>query len=264
MLPTTKRAKVAIPIRVRGMSSQQKFFDEQTETCAVDSSLVITRLRNLVDLETEVHVTSLKSNLGGTFRVVWTNLEGRDGWHDIGLEVADVQGDLWEADMTAGADTAGAQAFLQCQHCHSTLLMTLPEAEDEFIGDGFVIARPCEKCKATTPWAFTPVETRDESYAHTGKDGRHKGRAPIEMPIKIIRQRYNSISEEVCMTINVSRQGVYFLTKAMYSVGEEVKVIVPYKEGDVAIPVPARVVRQDHEQDNYFRGVALRLERENK
>jgi hypothetical protein len=251
------RVRAAVPIRVRGMSSEEKFFDEQTSTCLVDSSVVIIRLRSLVDLETEVHITSLKNHLAGTFRVLWINTDGR---HDLGLELVETEGDLWEVDGAAEGVGSGAQALLQCQRCLQSQMLALPEVEKEFIRDGFVIARACERCKATTPWAFTRVETRKRTYAEAKKDQRGKGRAPLKMQIKVIRHQYNSIVEDNCATVNVSRHGVYFLTRASYTPGETVQLIMPYKEGDVAIPVSARVVRQVDLPDSYFRGVALHLE----
>ena len=89
------RIQMAFPIRVRGMSVDNKFFDEETATRWLSKFGLMTRLRNLVDLETEVHVTNLRNAVGGTFRAVWVNTRARDGFHDIGLEVSDVAGDMW-------------------------------------------------------------------------------------------------------------------------------------------------------------------------
>ncbi|MBZ5516119.1 MAG: PilZ domain-containing protein [Acidobacteriia bacterium] len=80
------------------------------------------------------------------------------------------------------------------------------------------------------------------------------------MQIKVMREKYGIVLEDVCETINVSRNGVYFLSTRHYEVGEPVMVVVPYQEGDVTIPVPARVVRQDEAKDSYGHAVALRLE----
>ena len=77
------------------------------------------------------------------------------------------------------------------------------------------------------------------------KDQRLKGRAPIHLAIKIIRTKYGMPTFDICETINVSRTGVYFTTEQGYEVGETVEVILPYHPDSVAIPVQARVVRQD-------------------
>ncbi len=276
------RVEMAIPIRVRGMSKQTKFFDEDTETRLISNHGLMTRLRSLVDLETEIHVTSLKNNRAGNFRVTWVQTRGRDGFHDVGLELVDSDGDLWEVHFPAaepGEDEVTAQAWLECQRCRQKLLMTVPEAEYEYLSDGFLIAKPCERCKATTPWEFS-AESEAGSAAEAEEvirwhptapafedtkkgvreDLRNRGRAPLKMQIKVMRHKYGTQLEDVCETLNISRNGAYFLTSQNYDVGERVKVILPYKEGDVVIPVPARVVRQDQPKGTYLHAIALQLE----
>lgn len=258
-----QRVGAAIPVRVRGMSSRQKFFDESTETCYVGKSSVITRIQSFVDLETELHVVNIGNNLGGTFRVIWINTEGKEGWHDLGLELIESEGNIWEIALPSADEPPVApfpHAWLQCQRCHGGRLTPVPEAEVEFISDGFVISRPCDTCKATTPWGFTPIVTESRaSGPDGGKESRGSSRAPLNMKIKVIRGTHANSLEDICETINMSRTGVCFQTSKGYNVGEQVKVILPFKEGDVAFPVPARVVRLDKVKDSSLNAVALQL-----
>jgi predicted nucleic acid-binding Zn-ribbon protein len=269
---TTQRLRLAIPILVRGMSAGDKFFEEKTRTLVVGERLLIVQMQNRVELDAELHVTNSMNQAGGLFRVTWTNTEAGDGGHDVGLELLDAEGNLWGMDFPAEADPAAAtaQAWLQCQRCHEGRLTLVPEAEDEFIRDGFVISRPCDRCRATTTWGFTPAEETAESAPgagdraageESGRDQRRKGRAPLQMRIQVTREKYGTVLEDVCETINISRNGVYFLSTRNYDVGELVRVVVPYKEGDVTIPVPARVVRQDEPQDSFYHAVAVKLEK---
>jgi hypothetical protein len=264
------QGRVAIPIRVRGMSTQHKFFDEATETARLSPTLLITRMQNLVDLETELFVINTRNNLAGTFRVLWLDAQGKEGWHDVGLELLEAEGDLWEIPLPAEEEAALplAQAWLECQRCHQKLLSEVPEAEDKFLHEGFRIARTCERCKATTSWEFSLAEAGETEAGGTGRtmrrkpyiESRTKGRAPIETDIKVIRARYGTILEDICKTVNVSRHGAYFLTKEAYSVGERVSAVLHYKEGDVSIPVPAYVVRVEPASDGLHTAVAIKLE----
>lgn len=258
-----QRVKASIPVRVRGMSTRHKFFDEASETSYVGKSSLITRIQSFVDLETELHVVNLNNNLGGTYRVTWINLEGQEGWHDLGLELMEAEANIWEIAVPSGDEAPVApfpHAWLQCQRCHGGKLTPVPEAEVEFISDGFVISRPCDTCKATTPWGFTPATEGKASDGDGGKEMRGMGRAPLNMKVKVLRGSYGSALEDLCETINISRGGACFLTHKGYKVGEHVQVILPYKEGDVAIPVPARVVRLDKTEDGTFNSVAIQLE----
>jgi len=55
--------------------------------------------------------------------------------------------------------------------------------------------------------------------------------------------------------------GLYFHTSQIYEVGEPLEVVLNYKEGDLAIPVPGKVVRQDQPQGTFLRGVAIHLKK---
>ncbi len=262
------RIQIALPIRVRGMSSEQKFFDETTETALVSDHEVMTRLSQPVELEAEVHLTSLKTEEAGIYRVIWVNRKARDGRHDVGLELVESEASLWRMEFPPAAgpgEETIARASLVCAQCGGKELSAVPEAEEEFLSDGFVIARPCETCKSTTEWLYAPETPAAEApTAGAGREGpelRGKGRAPMRVHIKIIRKLYGSSLEEVCETENVSRTGAYFYSSIAYQPGDRVEVILPYRDGDVAIPVPARVVRAAPVKRGSPHGVAIHLEK---
>ncbi len=264
--PSKRRAKITIPVRVRGMSTANKFFDEMTETLYVSPGSIILRLRNRIDVDSEVHVTSKVTRQGGSFRAVWVNTRERDGWFDMGLEVLDVEGNIWGKSLDKvkdGPDTAVAQARLQCQRCHSSQMTSVPEALDEFINDGFTIVRHCEKCKGSTKWAIRTeaAAATERVRAASGPDDRRKGRAAIKMKIKVFCDRLGILGEDVCETINVSANGLYFRSQNPYAVGEALRIIAPYEEGAVAIPVRARVVRLDRPKDSSLVAVAVEMNR---
>lgn len=277
-----EQLRVAIPIRVRGMSSQNRFFDEQTETDWVSEQDVTSHLRTLVELDSEVYLTNLKTNVGGTFRVIWTNTRELNGFHPLGLELLDPEGDLWAMTFPVAEPAEGAvvpQVWLECQRCHRKLLTPVPEARGEFFVEGFRVARHCEPCRATTTWGFTTqaepaappapeaepetpppaTEAPPASQPKRQEDQRGKGRAPLKMTIKVTRKKYGTTLEDICQTVNVSRNGVYFLSHQNYEVGEALEVILNYKEGDLALPAPAKVVRQDQPKGTFQKGIAIRL-----
>jgi hypothetical protein len=135
----------------------------------------------------------------------------------------------------------------------------LPETQYEFLRAGFLVARDCQRCRATTAWEFT---FEDEAGVPSGKERERRaiGRARLQMRIKVLRQSYGAVQEDVCETQNVSRHGAYFLSGRSYQVGETVQAMLPYKEGELAIPVPARVVRVENVKGSNLHGVAIRME----
>jgi len=86
---------LALPIRVRGMSTENKFFDESTQTILISQHGCMTRIKNLVELDSEVHVVSTKNDVAGTFSVVWVNTTDREGFYHLGLQLLQAEGDMW-------------------------------------------------------------------------------------------------------------------------------------------------------------------------
>ena len=265
-LPKTRRFKVTLPIRVRGMSADNKFFDEAAETLYVSPTFIITRLQNRIELDSEVHVTSKSTRQGGTFRTVWIAAREGEGGYDTGMEMLDIEGNLWDRSLEkhgAPVESAPPDAHLKCQRCHAIHTAPVPEALEEFIRPGFTIARHCEKCKGTTKWGFSSAETTEPVRTRNsgGPDDRRKGRVAIKMKIKVYCDRLGSIGEDVCETINISANGLYFATHNPYKLGETLRIVAPFEEGSLAIPVPARVVRLDRPADSSQTRVAVELNR---
>jgi hypothetical protein len=278
-------AVVAVRIRVRGMSKDARYFDEDTETARLAGDFIVIRLRTPVDLDSELHIMNVQTQVGGNYRVVWTHSpSGRDS-HSVGLEMLDAEGDIWVPDSAAPTSTAGVPpptAALECLRCHRKISTSVPEAEAEYISEGFSIALACEYCKATTAWAFGAGDATDSAPAAasapapvTGaygpasvstpkkrdytKDERTKGRAPLKMLVKIIRSRFGKSFFDICETLNVSRTGFYFNTDQGYELGEHVEVVMPYHPETEGIHLRARVVRVEGIRDSLRKGVAIQL-----
>jgi hypothetical protein len=294
--------QLPLPIRVRGMSVERKFFDEPTSTILISQHGLMTRIKSLVELDTELHVVSLKNDVAGTFSVLWVDTVGREGFHHVGLQILQAESDMWGLDFPASPsaeDEATVEAWLECARCHEKLLGKIPLSELEYVGRGVLVARACVKCKATTSWEFAEdVETAAARAAAASSDvaplpagallsafepvfeaspppsapasegqrpksanDRTRTRASLKLAIKIIRDIYGTKIEDVCDTIDVSRSGACFLTDHNYSVGETVQVILPYKEGSsMILPVLAKVVRKDRNKGSYFNPVAVQME----
>jgi hypothetical protein len=270
---------VAVRIRVRGMSHEERYFDEDTETARLAGDFIVIRLRTVVTLESELHIMNVGTQVGGNFRVVWIHSpEGADV-HSVGLEMLDAEGDIWAPESVPPVDPAGVAppaTVLECRRCHRKISMAVPEADADYVGEGFSIALACDACKATTAWAFTTGEATESASAPGAgsggatvesapkkrvftKDERTKGRAPLKILVKIIRLKFGKSFFDVCETTNVSRTGFYFTTDQGYELEERVEIVMPYHPDSEGIHVQGRVVRVDSLGDSYRKGVAIQL-----
>ena len=135
------------------MSHEERFFDEQTSTTRVTQDFIVIRLREQVDLDSELHIANMRTQIGGTYRVAWINTRAEQDLYSVGLELLDPEGEIWEPDSipeVPETEDAAPVVLLECQRCHQRVSTPLPEAETTSLGEGFTIARPCDTCKATT------------------------------------------------------------------------------------------------------------------
>jgi hypothetical protein len=272
--------EVNVTVRVRGMSQQQRYFDIQTITTRVTPDFIVVLVGETVELDSELHVTNLGTQIGGTYRVAWTSPYMEEGSYRAGLELLDPEGEIWEPGAlfgpAEGSEGATPIVSLECRRCATRVSTGVSEAEPAALGEGFTISRHCDTCKATTAWAFCAekppaVETESEPIlidsqqtpgdapATAHRENREKGRAPIKMGIKISRTKWGTPSHDLCETINVSRTGAYFGTHKFYELGEIVDVILPYHPDSVQIPLKARVMRVDEVPGTYDKRVAIHL-----
>ncbi|HEV2349005.1 MAG TPA: PilZ domain-containing protein [Terriglobia bacterium] len=266
----SSRVQLAFPIRVRGMSTEHKFFDEKTQTTFIGKYGFMTQLRHLVNLETEIHVVNLKNDVAGTFRVVWVNTRSQNGLHRLGVEAYEVPDDIWGIyfpPVEPGIDLPEGGAWLVCKTCGQKQLGTVPQAELEYLEVGVLVARQCDQCRATTTWEFTlPGDAEPVAAAASGherKDGadkRARKRENLGLTLKLIRELGGTVVEDLSKTIDVSHIGAYFMTPQIYRVGEVLKVILPYKKDGVGSPVSARVIRITQPKGTSQYAVAIQMD----
>src|SRR5579872_7310019 len=148
--------EVNVTVRVRGMSQEHRFFDDQATTTRVTQEFIVILLGERVDLDAELHITNMRNQVGGTYRVAWTS-PYEEGSFRVGLELLDPEGEIWEGDALLGDQDNGdgiANVMLECRRCHGTVSTEVPEAETAALIEGFTMARHCDTCKATTAWEF--------------------------------------------------------------------------------------------------------------
>jgi hypothetical protein len=260
--------KVAVPIRIRGMSADQRYFDEETQATRITEDFIVAGISYLVDLEIEVHVTNPITQAGGTYRVAWVNRHDESGNFAMGLELIDSEGAIWDPGSILRSQNPPMEpqpVELECSRCHRRVTITIPEADPEEMGAGFSVARPCDICKATTAWRFgieeaqaapgSPLKERNGPI----EEQRAKGRVPLQLMIRVTRKTYGMTVTDICETINISRTGVYFTTDKCFEVGDMLEIVVPYHPDSVALPVPARVVRREDIPGTFRRRIAVHL-----
>ena len=248
-----------ISVRVRGLSAESKFFDEESEAQVLSSRSLMLRLKNPVTIETDIHITVRETSGEGNFRVFWALRNPIGGVFPCGAELLDFKGDLpapEKPNSEEGVERA-AYTWLKCRRCNKTQAISLLDVEPQYLTKGFEISRMCEICKGETQWDFAAQDELEPQKPSAERRGI--GRAPLEMKLMVTRWRFGAPVEEICDTLNVSREGAYFLSDQIYEKGEEVEVVLPYQEGHPSIKLSAVIVRIDDTEGSHLRGVAVHI-----
>ena len=248
-----------IPVRVRGLSAENKFFDEEAEAQVLSSRSLLLRLKNPVTLETDIHITLPETSGEGSFRVFWALRNPIGGVFPCGAEALDFKGTLPspEGPNPEEAVERAAYTWLKCRRCNETQAISLLDVEPQYLTIGFEISRMCDNCQSETQWDFAAQDELEPQKPSVERRGI--GRAPLAMKLMVTRWRFGAPVEEVCDTLNVSREGAYFLSDQIYEKGEEVEIVLPYQEGHPSIKLPAVVVRIDDTDGSHLRGVAIHI-----
>ena len=240
-----------LSVEVQGKSVDNELFNFRTDALVLGSRSLLLRLKDQVELGSEIQVTILEKSASGTFRVFWTNTSMVEQYFPYGVEAVEFEGDVWFG-YTPGPAVG---AWLRCGQCSQIEETFLQDVDASFLTKGFLITRLCKKCASMTHWTIEEWPTVER---------RHAKRPRMEVKIKVTRLVSEFDLVDISETINVSREGACFRSEENYRVGEELMVAVPYMEEQDNIEVPAKVVRVDEVKDSPFRHVAIHLTQKEK
>ena len=151
------------------------------------------------------------------------------------------------------------EATLVCQKCENSRVDLIDEQQLHYIMKGEGLLRMCPKCHQETAWSLAEEERHRRGLpkretpspksekALTGANKRQHRRVRLHIPIEVRYTVSGLEFREETTTVNVSRNGVYFLTNADLRWGMTVAVVMPRPLApDPNHPVlQARVMRID-------------------
>jgi CheY-like chemotaxis protein len=152
---------------------------------------------------------------------------------------------------------------------YRSILRTLQSAGDEVIRDlsddlsrqdfqGFKLGTAMTVSTAT---AATGTGAANQKSFSGASERRRRRRAKISAQVHIRVSDSQTPAEEVCTSVDVSRDGLLFTTgRVGYAVGQQIDVTFPYSSAASALnkPEPAEVVRVSEQPNNRF-GVAIQF-----
>ncbi len=242
------RLRLTIPLRVHGIDSAGVKIKAEGRTLVLNRHGARIQLGEKLAVGSLVRIVNLTNNREAEFRVVGPTAPPSEKGGEWGVEYSNPKEDIWGIRFPPiEGDIAEAAALLECQACHTAVMLRLSLVEVEVLDATGVLNRQCESCDRKTSWGYAekqlavesakPAPTRDK----TGADLRRHRRVALQMPVRV-RDYQGGV--EVSKSDNVSKGGFSFVSEKNYANGTGVMVACPYSPTGESPEVHARIVRQ--------------------
>jgi len=265
------RIYLRLPIEVSGTDCNNFAFADRTETLVISAHGALILLKRALVPEQELTVRFPATRKEAGSRVVGQIGETPEGVC-YGVEFLDPNANLWEIDFPplSKSEDAVARVLLECERCRMREVVYLNEMEVEVFQVNRRLSRTCKRCGETSHW-WEPVAMGAAEKAKVADQLEAEAAAPPQPPPRAHNERkygrveleigacirHAQFGDEVATPENLSRGGVCFKSRKLYTMGGVVQVAVPYSAVGANIFAPGKIVRRSgtDEEGVYLYGV---------
>lgn len=265
------RIYLRLPIQVSGTDCNNFAFADRTETLVISAHGALILLKRALVPEQELNVRFPATRREASARVVGQIGETPEGVC-YGVEFLDANANLWEIDFPplATSEDAVGRVLLECERCQMREVVYLNELEVEVFQVNRRLSRTCKRCGETSNW-WEPVALGAAERAELADQMEAEAAAPPEPPRRTVNERkfgrvelkmgacirHSQFGDEIATPENLSRGGLCFKSRKLYSMGAVIQIAVPYSEEGANIFAPAKIVRrmQTDEEGLHIYGV---------
>jgi PilZ domain-containing protein len=239
------RVLAPLPIRVIGNDANGTAFSEDAVTVSVNQQGARISMTHSLLVDDVILILNKKSRVEEEFRVVGAFAQVIGDRREWGVELLDPKSNIWEIEFTQPSEELRPKAIIECGGCHHAVQSPLSSIEYDVLLAVGMISRHCDRCKETTRWipsqqAGMPeiIEVRPQPPgAHAEK--RRAKRIKLMMRLRV-RNAWGVV--DVAQTRDVSKCGLCYLSNKLFSLGEEVFIILPFSANSVPVETKGRVV----------------------
>jgi hypothetical protein len=262
------RIYLELRIQISGVDATGESFVEQTQTLVVSRHGAKIISRHVLVPQQPLNLRCYKTGIETLARVVGQIGHTDEGYY-YGLEVSDVQVNVWAIEFPSLAETedAAGRVFLECIRCHAQEVVHLDVFALEVLLANQTLLRPCKQCAGHVNSLWKQAAVEEGKQMAVGKTAvmplrtRNERRDP-RIALKVaVCIRHPEFGEEIATTENVSRGGFRFKSRQRYALGTIIEAALPYTPGAANIFAPAQIVYADEtpEGELYAHGVAYKL-----
>lgn len=241
----TDRVLAPAPIRVIGNDMTGVAFSEDAVTVSFNMQGARISLTHSLLVDDIILILNKKTNLEEEFRVVGAFQQVSGDRREWGVEAVDPKANIWGIDFAQPSEELQPKALIECGGCKHVVQSPLSSIEYDVLLAVGMISRHCDRDKETTRWKPSTQTVLPEILdaipkkpaAATGT--RRVKRIKLVMRVRV-RNAWGTV--DVAQTRDVSKLGLCFLSAKIFSVGDEVSLVLPFTAGSVPVETKGKVV----------------------
>jgi hypothetical protein len=293
MLRRSGRIHKEVPILLIGNDADGKVFCEETKTVVLSRHGAGVVSQHKLPAEQELILRCAETNKEAEIRVVGEVGE-ESGTFTYGIAFLDPNANFWNVEFPPPSpeDLQAGLMSLACSACGSRLTLDDSDLEIDVVAINNGVVRFCKRCGSSTFWTAThgiapsesiteansqpPAAFMSPATAHVPEhatavltlhppeptwpaiERRKHARLKVHYSACIRRFEFQN-DEDIVTCEDMSRGGLCFKSSKRYYENSMIEVAVPYTPGELAIFVPAKIIRVQElaEQKLFCYGVAF-------
>ena len=154
-------------------------------------------------------------------------------------------GKVWGIEFSPPAEGLQPKVAVECAACKTAMHSTLSSIEYEVLLAMSIITRHCSRCGETTRWKpseqflLPDVAATATEPVPAEKERRKARRLKLSMRLRI-RNDWGTV--EIAHTRDVSKNGLCFVSKKVFGVGEEIYITLPFADYQAPLETKGAIV----------------------
>jgi PilZ domain len=241
----TDRVLAPMPIRVIANDGSGVAFSEDAVTVSFNHQGARISLTHSLLVDDVILILNKKTAIEEEFRVVGAFQQVTGDRREWGVEAINPEVNIWGIAFTTPSEELQPKALIECGGCKKLVQSPLSSIEYDVLLAIGMISRNCDRCKETTRWKPSQQTTLPEILdAIPKKPGAQTGTRRVKRIKLVMRVRVRNAWGviDVAQTRDVSKLGLCFFSNKVFSVGEEVSIVLPFSAGSVPVETKGKII----------------------
>lgn len=251
--------RILTPIRIRVIANDINgvSFSEDTVTVSVNQQGARISLTHPMLPDDTILILNKQNNIEEEFRVVGAFQQVIGDRREWGVEALNPEANIWGIEFAQPSEALAPKAIIECAACRKVVESPMSSIEYDVLLATGLISRHCDRCNETTRWrpsdqVVLPEMLKPKQTQSHFAERRKARRIRLVMRVRV---RNSWGVTDVAQTRDVSKNGLCFFSTKVFSVADEVSIILPFAFNQVPVETKARIIWSEVSESGRYYGV---------